>query len=95
VGKAKWILAIVCFCVLAGCASTATGSSRSALLMAGPVPATEPVALPGAGTLVVVRYPAVLEPEARIAEEPVRSSTFFWILFFSALATRSTRWRLG
>lgn len=64
---ANWFLTIICFVLLAGCASTATGSSRSALLMAGPVTLSEPLELPGAGTLVVVRYPAVLEPDAEDA----------------------------
>ncbi|MEL6661448.1 MAG: hypothetical protein AAFR33_00500 [Pseudomonadota bacterium] len=62
----RLFLALVVFCaaLLAGCASTATGSSRSALLAhEGPLPAVD-VELPSAGTLVVVRYPAILESDA-------------------------------
>ena len=52
---------------LGGCASTATGAARSALLLPEAAPVVGDVELPSAGTLVVVRYPAVLEPDAEDA----------------------------
>lgn len=34
-------------------------------------------------------------PETQADGETHRTATFFWILFFAVLSTRSTRWRLG
>ncbi|MCI4645005.1 MAG: hypothetical protein MRY64_09500 [Hyphomonadaceae bacterium] len=59
-------LVIIGLYCLAGCASTATGSSQSAMLIA-PGHAAPITQLPRAGTLVVVRYPAMVEADAENA----------------------------
>ncbi|MEN0077978.1 MAG: hypothetical protein AAF753_02595 [Pseudomonadota bacterium] len=64
-----FVAACLTVLMLGGCASTATGRAQSALLLgpAGAPAATPDIALPDAAALVVVRYPAVLDPEAEDA----------------------------
>ncbi|MEM9740523.1 MAG: hypothetical protein AAF829_11700 [Pseudomonadota bacterium] len=52
------------FVALAGCASTATGAGRSALLLPQATAPVSQIDLPSAGTLIVLRYPAVLDESA-------------------------------
>lgn len=61
---AGWVW-IPVFTVFAGCASTATGASQSVLL--SPEMAAPMTELPRSGTLVVVRYPAMVEADAEDA----------------------------
>ena len=60
----KGLLGMAAAISLGACASTATGSSKSALITAAPSP-TLTQQVPAGTSLVIVRYPAVVETDAQ------------------------------